>query len=265
MEPSTSALCVCYELGEWRAAQFIDHIFEWLPEFALTWSERQRFADITAVRLLREAARVVYATERYGRRGEFGELLLHIAMRQVFDTEPAISKLFYKDAVNDTVKGFDAVHVVPRDDALELWLGEAKFYEDPASAVKAAAGSIADHTDTDYLRGEFAAIINKIDDAWNYADQLKRLLDPNTSLDEIFSRAVIAALITYDSATVSAHTVHDAIYEEAFRTEVTALQQALRAEGLPTAVTTHLFLVPLLSKRELAHAFDERLKAWQSL
>ena len=69
-----------------------DHLFEWLPEFALTFSERQRFADVTAVRLIKRAAQVVYATDKYQRRGEFGELLLHAVVRQVFGSKPAISK-----------------------------------------------------------------------------------------------------------------------------------------------------------------------------
>ena len=34
----------------------------------------------------------------------------------------AISKVFFKDSPNDTVKGFDAVHVVESLDGLELWL-----------------------------------------------------------------------------------------------------------------------------------------------
>ena len=41
----------------------------------------------------------------------WGNLVTH-SMRQVFDTIPAISKIFYKDSANDTVKGFDAVHVL---------------------------------------------------------------------------------------------------------------------------------------------------------
>jgi hypothetical protein len=61
--------------------------------------------------MLRAAAQRVYATKKFANRGEFGELLLHIAARQVFNTLPEI-KVYYKDADNDTVKGFDSVHAV---------------------------------------------------------------------------------------------------------------------------------------------------------
>src|SRR3712207_6996007 len=60
------------------------------------------------------------SSEKYSKRGEFGELLLHSVIRDVFHSEPAISKIFFKDSANDTVKGFDAVHVVEVEGSLEL-------------------------------------------------------------------------------------------------------------------------------------------------
>jgi hypothetical protein len=206
LTPALTSLCAGYERGEWRAAQLAEHLFEWLPEFALSYSERQGFQDTTAVRLLKRAAQVVYASDKYQRRGEFGELLLHAVVRQHFGSEPAISKLFYKDSANDTVKGFDAVHVVPVDDgSLELWLGEVKFYEDGRAAVRDVAAELHAHTTTEFLRGEFALILNKIDEAWPFADRLKLLLDPATSLDQVFDRLRVPVLLTYDSETVAGH------------------------------------------------------------
>src|SRR5438552_9569908 len=110
-----------------------------LPEFCLTHSELTALNHETAVELLRQAAQRVYTTHRFENRGEFGELMLHVVLRQVFGTLPAISKIYYKDAANDTVKGFDAVHVVASSDAFELWLGEAKFYDDALAAIRDVA------------------------------------------------------------------------------------------------------------------------------
>jgi hypothetical protein len=36
----------------------------------------------------------VYTTEKFKRRGEFGELLLHAVIRELWETEPAVSKLY---------------------------------------------------------------------------------------------------------------------------------------------------------------------------
>ena len=264
LDPRLSALCAGYELGEWRATQLADHLFEWLPEFALTFSERQRFADVTAVRLIKRAAQVVYATDKYQRRGEFGELLLHAVVRQLFDSKPAISKLFYKDSANDTVKGFDAVHVVPADDRLELWLGEVKFYDDAARAIRDVVEELRAHTDVNYLRAEFALIINKIDDAWPFADRLKRLLDPTTSLDEVFDCLRLPVLLTYDSDVVAGHQSWDDPYLALFEEEVRAVCTRFAGNDLPK-ITIHLLLVPLKEKRALLAALQAKLEAWRNI
>src|SRR5688500_4132024 len=117
--PTLCGLCAGYERGEWRDKQLAEHLVEWLPEFALTASELKTIDGGNAVSLLRRAAQVVYQSAKFKNRGEFGELLLHAAVRQVHNSIPAISKIYYKTAVNDTVKGFDAVHVVESAGDLE--------------------------------------------------------------------------------------------------------------------------------------------------
>ena len=91
--PSLSGLCVGYERGEWRAQQLADHVMDWLPEFALTASECATFGHQNATKLIRSAAKRVYDSKKFHKRGEFGEILLHIAIRQVFDSLPAVSKM----------------------------------------------------------------------------------------------------------------------------------------------------------------------------
>ena len=92
-----------------------DYLFDWLLEFSLKYSELQNVNYLTAAQMLRNAAKTVYTTDKYGKRGEFGELLLHAFIRQAFDSEPAVSKIYYKTANNETVKGFDAVHIVEQE------------------------------------------------------------------------------------------------------------------------------------------------------
>jgi hypothetical protein len=93
--PSLCGLCVGYESGRWRSAQLAEHLIEWLPEFALTPSEWLSMRHANSVKLIRQAARIVFQSEKYQRRGEFGELFLHAAIRQVHDSLPAISKIYY--------------------------------------------------------------------------------------------------------------------------------------------------------------------------
>ena len=39
LSPGLTGLCVGYELGKWRAEQLVEHAMDWLPEFALTYTE----------------------------------------------------------------------------------------------------------------------------------------------------------------------------------------------------------------------------------
>jgi hypothetical protein len=263
--PGVTGLCAGYERGVWRATQLADHVMEWLPEFALNWSELRALGHANAVALLRRAANAVYQTEKFHRRGEFGELLLHIAIRQVFGSVPAISKIYYKSAVNDTVKGFDAVHVVGPADRMELWLGEAKFYTDIDMAVRDVVAELGAHTATDYLRNEFALIMNKIDDNSPHAQSLRRLLSPNTSLDSVFATACVPVLLTYDSDCLAAHAGVDTAFRAAFMAEIETHYSSFRAAGLPANLRIHLFLLPLRTKALLVQALDERLRQWQTL
>lgn len=265
LTPSITGLCVGYERGEWRASQFANHIIEWLPEFALKHSELTDMHSGNAVQLLRNAAKRVYESEKFKNRGEFGELFLHAAIRQVFDSQPAISKIFYKSARNETVKGFDAVHVVGPPGNLELWLGEAKFYTDIEDAINKVVTELRDHTETDYLRDEFLLIKGKIDPSWPHAQALEKLLEENTSLDEVFQRACIAVLLTYDSDCLGAHDKCDAQYAAAFETEIRMHYATFAGKGIPSELTIHLILLPLKTKDELLKALDTKLRALQSI
>ncbi len=266
------ALCAGFERGEWRNDQLADHVMEWLPEFALTYSELNDIGHHNAVRMTKKAAITVYQTEKYGLRGEFGELLLHIAIRQIYHTVPAVSKIYYKCAVNKTVEGFDAVHVVNNDGELELWIGETKFYNDLSRAIRDVSIEIVDHLETDYLRSEFLLIKNKIDPSWPEADSLKTLLEENVSLDEVFNKACIPVLLTYNSNAVKKSTKSDEDYLEILKVEIEKGYKRMRDRlsqdytdrfGTALPITVHIILIPLKEKVKLIKALDSRLKELQ--
>ena len=263
--PPLTCVCAGYELGEWRYKQLVSHLIEWLPEFALTYSEREALGHHNAVALVGQAARAIYVSEKYQRRGEPGELLLHAIIRQVFKTVPAISKYYFKDSANDVVKGFDAIRVVISEDDLQLWLGEVKFYDNIIRAVADVAVELKAHTQRDYLRGEFAAITNKIDDEWPHASRLKMLLHRNTPLQDVFDSVCIPVLLTYDSPAISQHTDVTEVFKSTLEQEVLAHRDSFAGKVLPSTLNIHLFLLPLESKAELMRQFDEKLKLCQAI
>lgn len=173
--PGLTGASAGYENGAFRNDEFAEYLIEWLPDFALKYSELEEFNSGNSRRMLRKAAQVVYTSTKYKSRGEFGELLLHALLREVFDSEPAISKMYYKTATNDTVKGFDAVHIVDAVDGLELWLGEVKFYNNNGTrAIADITKEILEHTDYNYLKDEFLLIDNKSLE-WGHSVILKSL------------------------------------------------------------------------------------------
>lgn len=264
VDPKLSGLCAGFELKRWRVDALADFLTEYLPEFCLSYSEVEALRADSAVELFRRAAKRVYDSGKFAQRGEFGELLLHAIIRETSDTLPAISKLFYKDAANDTVKGFDAVHVVVRDANLELWLGEVKFYSDITKAIHDVRAELLRHSTADYLRAEFVAITNKIDNSWPHAERLKRLLDPRVSLDTVFDSLCVPVLLTYDGDAILRHSEHsDAYFQEAME-EFRGIHERFSKPGLPQ-LSIHLFLVPMRTKADLVQALDVRLKAWQRI
>ena len=264
VEPSLAAVCAGYEDGRWRAEELARHMFDWLPEFALNQRELRAMSQENAVPLLRKAASVVYQTKKTKSRGEIGELLLHICLRQVYGTLPAISKIHFKDGPNETVKGFDAVHVVDNDDVLELWLGEVKFYRKIGSAISSVCSELQDHCQHDYLRNEFAAILNKVEPCWPLADKLEELLDPTVSLDDVFARTCFPVLLTYESKVMADYDRASADFRAAFEKEVRKHHGTFSAK-VPAELEVHLFLLPLHFKDALVLAFDKQLRAWQAI
>ena len=266
--PSLTVACPGYEFGVWRDQALVDDVFQrHLASFALSYTEYSKIDGASAGLALRRAAEIVYSTDKYHRRGEFGELFLHAVAKDFFGAQPAISKLFYKDSDNDTVKGFDCVHVLENDDGeLEIWLGEAKFYADLGGAISEAVKSISEHLEQDFLKREFVAITNKLDPRWPQSRKVADLLDSANSLDDIASSLVIPVLITYNSDAVESH---DKICHE-YLTALEQEAQAARATfddklSVSMSITVHLILMPLKDKERVRDLMHDKLRVWQQI
>jgi hypothetical protein len=264
--PGLIGLCAGFENNEWRCKQLAGYLIEWLPEFALKEREKRSIDSANMVAILAKAARLVYGNVNPNDRGEIGEILLHAAIRQEFGSIPAISKIYFKDSENEAIKGYDAVHIVTNADGnFELWLGEAKFYKNISSAIFDVVKELKEHTGKEFLRGEFAAIINKIESDWHHAEKLKDLIGRNKSLDIIFESLCIPVFLTYESDTIKSHKAVTEEYEKAIIEEFQKHHATFCGKELPDNIKVHLFLLPLKNKEELINEFDERLKACQKL
>jgi hypothetical protein len=258
-------LCANYETGRWRAIEFADLLFDYLAEFALEYSELEQFHAGTGRRQLRKAARLMYASDKYKSRGEFGELLLHAVCREIYRSEPAISKIFLKGSVNETVHGFDAVHVAADGEDLDLLLGEVKFYAAVSSAMSAVAAELEEHLTADWLRSECMLITNRLDPAWPHSERVREMISERRTLDRVFRAIRVPVLLTYDSAAVAKHSSEDGPYPEEFRSELREIHRRFSRRDLPAHVVIDLILVPLLSKSDFVIELDRKLQIFQQI
>lgn len=266
--PKFSVYCVGYEQKRWRAEEMVKDFFRrHLNSFALSYTEWVSIDGDSAAEALARSARMVYDTDKYERRGEFGELFLHGILRDFYGAEPAVSKIYYEDGPNETAKGFDSIHVAvnPEGD-LDLWLGEAKLYQSMSGAITEIIKSLNDHISNDFLRREFLAVTNKIDENWPYASRLSELLDENTSLDLIIDRIVMPVLLTYQSETVQKHERVTSEYEVALVGEAEAAWQDFKNK-LPTdfPVEIYFMVLPLEDTKRVREIAHQTLIAYQRL
>ena len=102
---------VGFDQNRFRLQPLVDVIRRVIPEFALgIYGGTSVHINMMIDKVL-EAAQTVYETDKYKLRGEFGELILHLLLRDFCHTTPLVSKIYFKDAINVTVHGFDGVQV----------------------------------------------------------------------------------------------------------------------------------------------------------
>jgi len=262
------ALTVCagFESGRWREKRLVEYLFDWLPRFALKAKEREYLRDAPYSQLKKALYQIyeVSRVERTEKRGEIGELLLHILCVEFFQTAPIILTVFYKSASNDTVKGWDCVHYRRLSAGkVELWFGEAKFYEDAKKAISRALKSIKEHMEDGFLQSQKIIVGSKIEDDFEDYAEVKALFDLNTSLDNIVGSLVVPVLVTYDSAAVASATLVNDEYIDALQTELRELFADLLRKAQGLEVVMRVIFVPLSSKENLIRAFDAKMDAIQ--
>lgn len=265
--PPLYVVCPGYEMKVWRGEDLASDIFRrHLTSFALSFSEFESIDGNTAGTQISRAARKVYASDKYKSRGEFGELILHAILRDFFNATPAVSKIYYKDSDNDTVKGFDSVHVVEVDDDIEIWIGESKFYNNLASAIRDVTAEIEDHLQRNFLKREFIAITSKVDPAWPHSQRFADLLAEGRSLDQIANSLVMPVFLTYDSRAVSSWDELCEEYVEAVKVEAEHARDAFRGKlSTPLDIRVRFILLPLESKAQFAQLMHLRLQSWQAV
>jgi hypothetical protein len=254
-----------FDQNEFRLKPLVDVIAEVIPEFALGYHSGSSIPIPEVRSKLKEAATRVYTTENYKKRGEFGELILHLLLRDYFGSIPLVSKIWFKDTDNAVVHGFDGVHVVNNDAENQLWLGESKLYADGKAGVKELAKDLVKHLENDYLRREFSLIATKLPEQDPDIEYWRGVLHEHARLEDILDKVVIPMVCTYSSDLYKSHSNNNQEFLDDFRAECVELHQTFLGKKIDTEVDVILLLLPVPSKPELTEELDKRLKSMQSI
>lgn len=258
------AYCAGFEFSEWRCNDLADNLIEWIIDYALKSDELKTLDHTNSYVRLKQAAVRVYTSPKYERRGEVGEIAAHMICRKYFHTIPVAPRVCYLSASNDPVKAFDLVHVRYKDnDEIQLWLGEAKFYQDRDDAIKEAINSISTHIEQGFLKNEKLLLGPQVSNNLPHSHKIKALLSSETSLDQLIDQAVFPVLIAANSHATSTHHKITEEYTSCIKNELSALSKKLHDSNLTDKIKLLLLYVPLGCKKKLNTAFDARLKGLQ--
>jgi len=264
-------------------------LFDAIHEFAFGLHEGLVTDNTKTFRKIKEAAKLIYKIKSFNdvkdiyteegfiadevddsvlRRGEFGELILHLILRDFHKTIPLLSKIYFKDSLGITVHGFDAIHVEP--ETKTLWLGESKLYIDGRRGIKALVEDIKTHIKTDFLESEFLLISKKVG-LCQHAEQKdywEKFLTKRFSLKDTIEQINIPLLLTYTGNLYLKHLDKTDQFIEDLKTEVEKLQEyfnSINDHPLKSKLNIILLIFPVKCKKKLVKRLHHNLSILQSL
>ncbi len=207
--------------------------------------------------------------DKYLRRGEFGELILHLLLRDFFNTIPLLSKIYFKDSFGHTVHGFDAIHI--DEENRTLWLGESKLYKSGKAGVKALVKDIEEHFKADYLSSEFMIVSKKLKlfDNIPEKDYWLDIMSGSSKLIDQLDSINIPLLCTYNSELFSNYNDENCdefldLYHKEMK-ELKAYFDENNNHPLKSKLNIILILFPVQDKVQLVKGLHNKLSLLQKL
>lgn len=262
-----------YEDGHWLKKNFQNFIFNNIALTALTAEERQKCieADYSA---LTESAKHLRLTDDKGKGSEIAEIILYGIMKHHYKAISAIPKIFYKQNDNDNAKGADAVHIVITDEGdFQLWLGEAKFYNNLDDArFYEPIDSVNQMLSTPIIRKELSILtsLNELDSQLDpeLSARVKAALSAEVGMDDIKDKIHVPILllheckITAGTTRLSEEYKNDIIDFHRDRAISYFKKHINKLSKIPNydKIQFHLILFPVPNKEEIVSWFLRRAK-----
>ena len=262
-----------------------------MPEYVFAWHEDANLQ--TAMAKVAAAAQRLYETDPYrlmrryyidcddsleeevkkleaNNRGEFGELLLHLLLRDFKGTLPLMSKVYFSDSRGVPAHGFDAVHYIP--DTKQLWVGESKLYSNAKTGLAELVKDLHAHINRDYLHEQFVLIEKNINTQHNPdKDYWVKELQKNERLADMIANLNVAMLCLYPHDVYQKqleevlNEVEGLEYHRAHVRELKGYFDSINDCALKDRVNIVLLLFPVKDKREFVRILHQKLWHAQQL
>ena len=212
----------------------------------------------------------------YERKGVFGEVILHMILKEFKNTIPLISKMYFKDSFSQEAKGFDAVHV--SSDGSTLWLGETKFYKAwrKKGVIKGGVDELVDdlnkHFNKNYLEEQFVIIKRGVSAQFGHPQReawLEKLNKP-ILLKDVFQYVRIPLLCIYedDVALDYLGAIEESAKDIGICTHTATVHEyynSINTYAYHEQVQTVLILMPIEAKNKLVKCMLEKIWHMQNI
>lgn len=261
-----------FEDGNWRYPKFRNFLWDNIAETALSAKERASLVNQNHSSLVAAAKNLrLTDKDKIGSGSEIAEVFLYGVMKDHFNAQPVVPKIFYKQNAQDNAKGADSVHIVVEGDDFTLWFGEAKFYNSiEDTRLDEVVQSVYNALASDKLKKE-NTIITSISDIDNLniptdvIARIKSALEPKESLDSIKSRIRIPILLLHECEITSKQGVLTKEYKDEILNFHKARAEAYFSKQIKKASSVHMYgdikfhiiLFPVPNKSQIVKEFVE--------
>lgn len=212
----------------------------------------------------------------YRRKGVFGEIILHMLLKEFKNTIPLISKMYFKDSFSQEAKGFDAVHV--SEDGSTLWLGETKFYTNwktkgkVTGGIEELVGDLKKHFTKDYFNEQFVVIKRGLESQYAHPQREKwlQILNKPIVLKDVFQYIRIPLLCIYEDGLASQYleAIDEAVKSTALIEHTTTVRDyynSINDAPYKEQLQTLLILMPIEAKNKLIKYMLEKIWHMQNI
>ncbi|MEZ8339469.1 Hachiman antiphage defense system protein HamA [Vibrio cyclitrophicus] len=193
--PISRGIDIGFTFKKWELRKFSERAWEWFIDYAIPYSERDTYKNESVKTVFRAAL---------GFSGKItptiiSELLLHIAIRDVYNTIPLINEAVLPRRNHV----FSCSHLVLNVNNLELWIGFSEISNSISDAIAKINSAINELITPESISTEIKLLANKIDPSWPFQDKLSKITNNKISNENKFDKIIIPIFLAVPCSSVN--------------------------------------------------------------